>query len=200
MTHQTATDRTRLHRLPNRGDYDSATIHAVLDEAYVCHVGMVIDGQPLVIPTAHWRVGDRLYFHGAAKGRMMRHLAAGAEICVSVSLLDGLVLARSAFHHSMNFRSVMLFGRTEAVTDRAELDAVLDALVEKMQPGRSRQVRPASEQELAATSVVALPIAEASAKVRHGPPADAAKDMDIPVWAGVIPLTLTAGEPQPDKV
>ncbi|SMF34630.1 hypothetical protein SAMN02982917_1740 [Azospirillum oryzae] len=199
------TPRTRPVRLGDRGSHDVALIHSIIDEAPICHVGFVDDaikghGQPspMVIPTIPWRVGDELMIHGASSSRMIRRLQEGGEACITLSLIDGWVLARSAFHHSVNYRSVMLFGRPRLVAEEAEKRAALDALMEKIEPGRSAKVRAPNVQELKATSVLAFPIAEASAKRRSGPPGDDPEDMDHPVWAGVVPLRLTAGEPEQD--
>jgi nitroimidazol reductase NimA-like FMN-containing flavoprotein (pyridoxamine 5'-phosphate oxidase superfamily) len=192
------TPRTTLRRLPARGSFDRAAIDAILDEGLVCHVGFAVDGQPFVIPTIYARVGDRLVVHGSAASRMLRTLAAGVPVCVTVTLLDGLVLARSAFHHSMNYRSVVVLGTAREVTGEAEKAAALDAIVEHVLRGRSAQARPPSARELRATSVLALPIEEASAKVRTGPPVDDEEDYASPWWAGVVPLALTPGVPVPD--
>jgi uncharacterized protein len=191
------TDRTTVRRLPARGSYDRALIHAILDEAPVCHVGFVVDGRPFVIPTLHVRVGDRLYMHGSPASRMLKAMAGGVEVCVTVTLVDGLVLARSAFHHSMNYRSVVVFGTAHAVDDPDEKTRVLHALAEHLVPGRWRDVRGPAPGELKATSVLSLPIDEASAKVRTGPPLDDEEDYALPAWAGVVPLSLKAGEPVP---
>lgn len=190
--------RTTLRRLPQRGHYELATIHAILDEALWCHVGFVADGQPFVIPTIHARVGERLYVHGSAASRMLRTLDDGVPACVTVSLLDGLVLARSAFHHSLNYRSVVLLGRAVPVEESGEKLDALRAIVEHVCPRRSDDVRGPSEPELRATSVLRLPIDEASAKIRSGPPLDDEEDYALSCWAGVVPLRLTAGEPQAD--
>ena len=190
--------RTTLRRLPQRGSYERATIDAILDEALWCHVGFVADGQPFVIPTIHARIGERLYLHGSAASRMLRTLDDGVPACVTVSLLDGLVLARSAFHHSLNYRSVVLLGRAQPVDEPGEKQAALRAIVEHVCPRRSDDVRGPSETELRATSVLRLPIDEASAKVRSGPPLDDEEDYGLPCWAGVLPLRLVSGEPQPD--
>jgi uncharacterized protein len=193
------TDRTTVRRLPTRGNYDRDTIHAILDEALLCHLGFIVDGQPMVIPTIHARVGDTLYFHGSVASRMMRSLRDGVPACVTVTLLDGLVVARSAFHSSMNYRSVVVMGTAREVTDGDEKRRVLDALVDHVIPGRSRDARPGNESEIRATLVLGLPITEASAKIRTGPPADDEEDMAMPVWAGVLPLALVAGEPVADN-
>ncbi len=194
----TRTPRTTVRRLPQRGVYDRAAVFAILDEALVCHVGFARDGQPFVIPTIFARVEDRLYLHGSAASRMLGALAEGIDVCVTVTLLDGLVLARSAFHHSMNYRSVVVFGRARLVTDPDEKRAALVAVVEHVVPGRSRDVRDPSELELLATSVLRLDLLEVSAKVRTGPPVDDPEDMDRPCWAGEIPLRLEAQAPVAD--
>jgi len=191
--------KTRVRRLPERGHYDLQTIHAILDEALICHVGFVVDGHPVVIPTIHTRIGDALYFHGSPAAGMLRSLKDGADACVTVTLLDGLVLARSAFHHSMNYRSAVVFGRAEEVTDRQEKLRVLAAIVEHVCRGRSADVRGPNEIELKQTIVLRLPISEASAKVRTGGPKDDAEDYALPIWAGVLPLTLMPGTPVPDN-
>ena len=192
------TERTRVRRLPERATYDRATVHAILDEAFLCHVGFVVDGQPYVIPTGYARVGDTLFLHGSTGSRL--GLRPGMDVCVTVTLVDGLVLARSAFHHSMNYRSVMAVGRTRPVTDPGEKEVALRALVEHIVPGRSDEVRGGDPRELAATAVLALPLAEVSAKVRTGPPQDDEPDYALPIWAGVLPLALTPGEPAPDPL
>lgn len=191
------TDRTRLRRMADRGSYDREVIDAVLDEGLVCHVGFVSDGEPRVLPTAHVRVGDSLYLHGATGNHMLRSLE-NAPVCVTVTLLDGLVLARSAFHHSMNYRSVVVYGTAEPVTDHDAKRTALDALVEHIKTGRSGVARPPTDGELRATRLVRIPLAEASAKIRTGPPVDDPDDMGLDVWAGVIPLSLEAGEPVAD--
>ena len=193
------TDRTRVHRLPERGHYDRATIHAILDEALICHVGFVVEGRPVVIPTIHARVGDHLYFHGSPAAGMLRTLRGSVDACVTITLLDGLVLARSGFHSSMNYRSVVVFGKAEEVSDREEKLRVLEALVEHVCPGRSADARGPSESELKQTLVLRVPIAEASAKIRTGPPKDDEEDYALPIWAGVLPLTLEPSEPVPDN-
>jgi hypothetical protein len=196
------TDRTLLHRKPARGSHDRAVIDAILDEALVCHVAFpaaaVHDAgaAPVVLPTTHVRVGDQLSLHGAAASRMLKTLAGGVEVCVAVTLLDGLVLARAAMHHSMNYRSVVLFGRARAVEDRTEKLAALAALIDHVVPRRSSACRPPNDKELAATLVIAVPIAEASAEIRSGPPLpDDAEDAALPYWAGVIPLYTHRGSP-----
>ncbi len=187
-----------MRRLPDRARYDRETIHAILDEGLVCHVGFVDGGQPFVIPSAYARVGDRLVVHGSAASRMVKALASGAPACVTVTLLDGLVLARSGFHHSMNFRSVVVVGTATEVTDPTEKRRALDAIVEHVVPGRVGSLRPPSENELRATRLVALPLDEASAKVRTGPPKDDEADYALAVWAGELPLRLEPLEPVAD--
>lgn len=178
--------------MPQRAAYDRSVIDAILDEALSCHVGLLHAEQPIVIPTIHWRVGDELFVHGSAASRMLEQGGAGAPLCVTVTLVDGLVFARSAFHHSLNYRSVVLLGRARLVTERAEKLATLTALVNRFSPGRAERVRAPSELELKATAVLALPIVEASAKLRTGGPIDDPADLAIPVWAGVVPVELRA--------
>jgi nitroimidazol reductase NimA-like FMN-containing flavoprotein (pyridoxamine 5'-phosphate oxidase superfamily) len=192
------TERTTLRRLPKRGDHERATVDAILDEALVCHVGFVVEGQPYVIPTIHGRAGDRLYVHGSAASRMLRTLSGGVPVCVTVTLVDGLVMARSAFHHSMNYRSVVVLGTATAVEDEGEKREALRTIVEHVAPGRWAQAREPNATELKATSVLRLPIEEASAKIRTGPPVDDEEDYALPVWAGVIPLRLVAQAPVAD--
>jgi uncharacterized protein len=194
--HYQRTERTQVRRLPERGAYDRATVHAILDEGFICHVGFVVDGQPYVVPTGYARVGETIYLHGSTGSRL--GLRPGMDVCVTVTLLDGLVLARSAFHHSMNYRSVMAIGRTRPVTDPAQKDAALRALVDHIVPGRSAAVRGADRRELAATAVLALPLDEVSAKVRTGPPIDDEPDYALPIWAGVLPLRQVADPPVAD--
>jgi nitroimidazol reductase NimA-like FMN-containing flavoprotein (pyridoxamine 5'-phosphate oxidase superfamily) len=190
--------RTTVKRLPKRGEYDRQTINAILDEALICHVGFVVDGSPVVIPTIHTRIGETLYFHGSGASRMLRSLRDGVDACVTVTILDGLVMARSAFHHSMNYRSVVVLGKGREVVERDEKLRVLDALVEHVCAGRSRDARPPNEAELRQTLVIAIPLAEASAKIRTGPAADDDEDYELPIWAGVIPLALTPSVPIDD--
>src|SRR5438128_5243708 len=192
------TERTTLKRLPKRAEYDCDRVYAILDEAFICHVGFVVDGRPVVIPTGYGRMKDELYIHGSQASRMLRALAQGIDVCVTVTLIDGLVLARSAFHHSMNYRSVVVFGRASIVEARDEKLAALRALSDHIIPGRWEDVREPSEQELKATTVLTLPLVEASAKVRTGPPLDDEEDYELPVWAGVIPLRLAADAPITD--
>jgi uncharacterized protein len=193
------TERTTVKRLAKRGNYDSATVHAILDEALICHVAFVVDGSPVVIPTIHARIGDTLYVHGSAASRMLRTLRQGVDTCVCVTLLDGLVIARSGFHHSMNYRSVVIFGKaTEVVVPEAKR-LVLDAIVDHVAHGRSADARPPNEIELKQTLVLSLPIEEASAKIRTGGPIDDEEDYALPIWAGVLPLRIVPGEPIPDE-
>jgi uncharacterized protein len=194
-----ATPRTQIKRLPQRGNYDRPTIYRILDEGLICHVGFVANDQPFVIPTAYGRVDDRLYIHGSPASRMLRTLKQGIEVCVTVTLLDGLVLARSAFHHSMNYRSVVIFGQATVVDDPEEKLAALKAFTEHIVPDRWDAVRPPTPQEIAGTLVLALPIEEASTKVRSGPPSDDEADYALPIWAGEIPLQLTSGAPVADR-
>jgi nitroimidazol reductase NimA-like FMN-containing flavoprotein (pyridoxamine 5'-phosphate oxidase superfamily) len=192
------TPRTTLKRLPQRGSYDREIINQILDEGFICHVGFSVDGRPFVIPTGYARVGDSLFIHGSQASRMLRTLEQGIDVCVTVTLLDGLVLARSAFNHSMNYRSVVVLGNARVVDDPEEKLEALRALSEHMIPGRWDDVRQPSERELQLTTVLSVPLNEASAKVRTGPPLDDEEDYDLPVWAGLIPLRLVAGTPIDD--
>ena len=192
------TERTKLKRLPKRGHFDRETVYGILDEWFICHVGFAPEGKPVVIPTSYARVDDNLYIHGSQASRMLRTLSGGVDACVTVTIVDGLVLARSAFHHSMNYRSVVIFGRATPVEDREEKLAALLALSEHIIHGRWAEVREPTEQELRLTTVLSLPLTEASAKIRTGPPLDDEEDYALPVWAGVIPLKMEAGEPVAD--
>jgi nitroimidazol reductase NimA-like FMN-containing flavoprotein (pyridoxamine 5'-phosphate oxidase superfamily) len=217
MSKLEVTERTRVRRLPKRAAYDVDVVHAILDEALVCHVGfsmprmggsmpsepntsdhapVAIAPAPIVLPTFHVRVDDQLYVHGSAASHMLRSLAKGIEVCVTVTLVDGLVFARSAFHHSMNYRSVVVFGTARLVEDDAEKRRALDLLVDKLAPRRSTACRGPNEKELVATKVLAVPIVEASAKIRNGPPVDDEEDMNLPHWAGVLPVQLARGLPR----
>jgi|SRR5689334_13459073 len=191
-------ERTRVARLPKRGAYDRETIYKILDEAFVCHVGFVVDGQPFVIPTNFGRAGGTLSLHGSAASRMLHALGEGVPVCVTVTLVDGLVLARSAFHHSVNYRSVVVLGTAKLVNDPSEKMEALRLFTEHIMKGRWNEIRPPSEQELKATSVLALPLEEASAKIRTGGPVDEEEDYVLPVWAGVLPLPVVPGAPIPD--
>ena len=195
----TPTDRTKVRRLPERGTYDRAVIDQVIDEAYIAHVGFVVDGEPRVLPMTYGRDGDDLYLHGAVGNAMLRALVDG-EMCVTITLLDGLVLARSAFHHSMNYRSVVLLGRPTKVEDEAAKRHAFEVIVEQVLHGRTEVARAASDSELRKTLVLRLPIEEGSAKVRTGGPIDDEEDMDLPVWAGVVPLRLIPADPVQDPV
>jgi len=192
------TERTAVKRLPKRGAYDRETVYAILDEGFVCHVGFAVDGSPYVIPTGYARDGDALYIHGSAASRMLRTLEQGVQVCVTVTLIDGLVLARSAFHHSMNYRSVVVFGTASVVLEDEEKLKALSAFSEQVIPGRWNEVREPDENELKATLVLKLPLTEASAKVRTGPPLDDEPDYALEVWAGELPLHLQAEAPIPD--
>jgi hypothetical protein len=189
------TEKTKLKRLPKRGAFDRETIYQILDEAFVCHIGFAVDDQPFVIPTAYARDGDRLLIHGSAASRMMRAMAWEIDVCVTVTLVDGLVLARSAFHHSINYRSVVIFGKAKLIDDEADKMNALRAFTEHLVPNRWAEIRPPTPNELKATTVLALPLEEASAKVRIGDPVDDEEDYAMNVWAGVIPLRFIAEEP-----
>jgi nitroimidazol reductase NimA-like FMN-containing flavoprotein (pyridoxamine 5'-phosphate oxidase superfamily) len=189
---------TAVRRHPERGVYDKASVHAILDESLVCHVGIVSDGRPVVIPCIQARIGETLYLHGAVASRLMQSVTSGDELCVTVTIIDGLVLARSWFAHSMNYRSVVVFGRGREVTDLVEKARALRAIVEHVAAGRSRDARPPTPKEMAATTVVAVPLERASAKVRRGLPRDQESDYELPVWAGEIPLQLQALSPVTD--
>jgi uncharacterized protein len=192
------TNRTIVKRLPKRAVYDREAVYRILDEGFICHVGFVVDGRPYVIPTGYARVGDRLYIHGSQASRMLKSLAEGIDACITVTLVDGLVLARSAFHHSMNYRSVVVFGKAIEVEDPSEKEEILRAFVEHMIPNRSHDARGPNAVELQATTVLSLRLEEASAKVRTGPPIDDEEDYELDVWAGEVPLNLTASQPVED--
>jgi uncharacterized protein len=191
------TPQTRVFRKPGRGSYDRELVHSILDEALVCHLGFVQDGQPYVIPTIHARAGETLFLHGAVGNRTLRALAAGASCCVTVTLVDELVLARAALHHSLNYRSVMVLGTAREVTDSGEKQNALRLVVEQIAPGRSEEIRGPDATDLRSTKVLAMEIEEASAKVRTGPPLDEDRDLGLPYWAGVLPLTSGTAEPVP---
>ncbi len=192
------TGRTTVRREPHRGVYDRATIYSILDAGLVCHMGFVHDGHPFVIPTNYWRIDDDLYVHGSSASRMLRNLSEGVEVCVTVTLIDGLVLARSAFNHSVNYRSVVVLGKGALLATDEEKIAVLHAFTERLTPGRWNEIRRPNERELKATSVLKVPLQEASAKVRQGPPEDDAEDYAQDCWAGVIPFETVSQAPQPD--
>lgn len=195
---QMPTARTRVVREPHRGVYDRETVYRILDEAFLCHIGFVVDGQPFVIPTSFGRKGSNLYIHGSAASRMLRHLKGGAPACFTVTLLDGLVLARSVFNHSMNYRSVVIVGKATLVEDGEEKLEALRTLSEHILPGRWDDARQPNDRELKQTSVLRMPIEEFSAKVRTGPPIDDEEDLSFPTWAGVLPLEMKAGKPIED--
>jgi nitroimidazol reductase NimA-like FMN-containing flavoprotein (pyridoxamine 5'-phosphate oxidase superfamily) len=190
--------RTTVQRAPQRAEYDRTVIYQILDEAFICHVGFVVDGEPVVIPMSYARMGDRLVIHGSQASRMMRSLEAGVSVCATVLILDGLVLARSAFDHSMNYRSVVVFGRAYPLNDASEKHEALRRFSEHICPGRWAEVRQPNDNELKATMVLALAVDEASAKIRSGPPVDQKEDYASPVWAGELPLRLVAGAPVAD--
>ena len=190
--------RSTIKRHPERGSHETEAVHAVLDAAPMGHLGFVVDGQPFVIPMLYGRIAEAIYLHGSVASRLLRTMAGGVDVCLTATLVDGLVLARSAFHHSMNYRSVVVLGQARFVTDPAEKAAALEAVVEHVVPGRSREVRAPSEKELQATSVLRLDLLEVSAKVRSGPPLDDAEDMALSCWAGEVPLRLVAQAPVPD--
>jgi uncharacterized protein len=198
MSEFTPTIRTQVHRLPKRGNYDRDTVYKILDEALICHVGFVAGGQPYVIPTGFGRREDVLYLHGSAASRMLGEIGEGIPVCVTVTLLDGLVLARSAFHHSMNYRSVVILGTARPVLGDDEKLQALSTFTNHVVPGRWDDVRQPTPQELKGTSVLALPLEEVSAKIRTGPPVDDDADYSLPIWAGVVPLQLKASAPVPD--
>ncbi len=198
MTTFTKTPRNKIKRGANRATYDVETVHAILDAGFVCHIGFVANGQPFVIPTAYGRVEDRLFIHGSPASRMLKTLEQGIEMCVTVTLLDGLVLARSAFHHSVNYRSVVLFGTAHKVDDFEEKTQALKAFTDQVIPNRWSSLRPMTDKEVKGTTVLCLPITEASAKVRTGPPVDDEADYALPIWAGVLPLRMVADAPVSD--
>lgn len=193
-----SSERTRVRRLPARGSYEEETIRSIIDEGLICHVGFATEGSPVVIPMTYGRHDDTLYLHGSVASRLLRTLGRGAEVCATITLLDGMVLARSVFHHSMNYRSVVIFGQAREVTDPDERMLAMEAIVEHLVPGRWKEARLPNEQELLVTTVIAVPLAEASAKIRTGPPKDDEEDYELPIWAGEIPLTLRVGEPLAD--
>jgi nitroimidazol reductase NimA-like FMN-containing flavoprotein (pyridoxamine 5'-phosphate oxidase superfamily) len=198
----TPTPRTQVRRLPARGVYDRAQVYSILDEGYICHVGFALDGQPYVVPTGYARLADEIFIHGSAASRMLRALGEGIDVCVTVTLVDGYVLARSAFHHSMNYRSVVMLGRARVVNDPVEKMMAMRCFTNHVVPNRWEEVRPPTDQELKGTFVLALKLEEVSAKVRTGPPIDDEEDRSAAVWAGVVPLRVELGEPvaAPDLV
>ena len=198
MSSDAPSTRTRVIREPQHAVYDRKVIYQILDEGFICHVGFVVEGQPFVIPTSYGRVHDHLYFHGSSASRMLKQASAGFPVCVTVTILDGLVLARSIFNHSMNYRSVVVFGTAQAIDDRGEKLCALRALSQHIAPGRWEQSRQPNPQELKATAVLRLPLGECSAKIRKGPPVEDEADYELPVWAGVIPLVLVPQSPVAD--
>jgi hypothetical protein len=198
-THFQPTERTRVKRNPGRGAYDRDTVYAILDAGVLCHVGYAIDGHPYVTSTAYWREGDCVYWHGSAASRMLRRQAEGVPVCFTVAHFDGVVMARSAFHHSMNYRSVTAYGRSEPILDEGEKRRQLWLFMERLAPGRWDAVREPTERELRLTTLMSLKLEEVVAKTRSGPPVDDEADYALPVWAGVVPLARTTGEPIPDE-
>lgn len=192
------TEHTRVKRQHERAVYDRKTVHKILDAGLLCHVGYTIDGQPYVTPTCYWRDGERVYWHGSSASKMLRRQELGVPVCFTMSLLDGLVLARSGYHSSINYRSVMAFGTAEQVTAEAEILAALEAFQERLTPGRWAELRPVNDQELKATTVMSLELKEVAAKVRPGPPSDDEADYGLPVWAGVVPVRYQIGAPEDD--
>ncbi|MDP6991375.1 MAG: pyridoxamine 5'-phosphate oxidase family protein [Candidatus Marinimicrobia bacterium] len=194
------TDRTRVKRIPERGHYDKETIYPIIDEAMICHVGIIYENNPVVIPTIHARDGDTLYIHGSAASRMLKSIPNQNNICVTITLMDGIVLARSAFHHSMNYRSVVIFGSGHIVDDPDEKWNALKVVSDHLIPGRWEDARQPNQKELDATTVISIPLSEASAKLRKGPPGDDEDDYTLPIWAGVLPLSIQKGDLIPDPV
>ena len=192
------TDRTKVRRLAKRGAYDKTVVHSILDEGLICHVGFAVEGQPYVIPTLYARDGERLYVHGSAVSRMLKTLAEGVDVCITVTLVDAFVLARSAFHHSMNYRSVVVLGRAQLVTDDAERMNALRILTNHIVPNRWEEVREPNELEMRQTSVLTLPLEEVSAKIRVGEPKDDEEDYALPVWGGIVPISTQVGRPIDD--
>lgn len=198
MNDYAPTPRTKVKRKPERGHYDRATVHAILDAGLLCHVGYVLDGQPYVTPTAYWREGEHVYWHGSSASRMLKTLKTGIPACLTVAHLDGLVLARSGFHHSLNYRSVMILGVARPVEGSTAKTKALHAFMERIAPGRWDEVRAPTKQELKATTVLYMPIEEVSAKVRPGGCIDDEEDYALSCWAGVLPIETAIGEPIPD--
>ncbi len=192
------TARNKVKRLPERGHYDAATIYPIVDAALICHVGFVLEGQPFVIPTLHARQDDTILLHGAKGSRLLRYIQSGGEVCITITHVDGIVLARSVFHHSINYRSAVLFGKGSVIEDEQAKWQALEAFTERLIPGRWQDARPPNTLELKQTTVIAVQIESASAKLRTGPPGDEADDLDLPVWAGVLPLRQITGAPLAD--
>jgi len=191
-------DKTRVKRLHQRARYDRESAYAILDSGVLCHVGYVIDGQPYVTPTAYWREDDRVYWHGSSASRMLRKVKEGVPVCFTVAMLDGLVLARSGFHHSVNYRSLMAFGRAEAIEDEAEKIRSLDVFIDRLTPGRAAEIRPATSQEIKATTLLRMKLDEVAVKIRNGPPVDDEEDYALDVWAGVVPVRTVVGAAEDD--
>ena len=191
-------DKTRVKRLHQRARYDRESAYAILDSGVLCHVGYVIDGQPYVTPTAYWREDDRVYWHGSSASRMLRKVKEGVPVCFTVAMLDGLVLARSGFHHSVNYRSLMAFGRAEEVEDEAEKIRSLDVFIDRLTPGRAAEIRPATSQEIKATTLLRMKLDEVAVKIRNGPPVDDEEDYALDVWAGVVPVRTVVGAAEND--
>lgn len=198
MTDYSITPRTTVKRGQKNATYDRETVHSILDEAYLCHVGAQMQDKPMVQPTCIWREGERVFIHGSSKNALFKSLEDAQEACITVTFLDGLVLARSAFHHSVNYRSVMIFGRAQSINDPQEKDRLLGLMMQKFTPDRVDDIRPPTPQELKATTVLAFDLKEVSAKIRQGPPVDDEEDYSLPVWAGVIPFATVQGDPIDD--
>jgi uncharacterized protein len=200
LKNTSATKRTTVKRMPKRGCYDKETIYSILDDSFLCHVAFAVEGQPYIIPVCYGRENNKIYFHGSVLNRMLKHMKGGFDICVEVSTVDSLVLARSAFHHSVNYRSVIIFGKGEEVTDAEEKERALKVITEQVIPGRWNETRRPDKKELKVTAVCSLDISEASAKIRNHGVVDEKKDMDSDIWAGLIPLKLIAGKPAADPL
>ncbi|WP_135078403.1 pyridoxamine 5'-phosphate oxidase family protein [Terasakiella sp. SH-1] len=198
MTSYPITERTRVKRGHERANYDQEIVHAIIDEAYLCHVGAQMKDRPMVQPTFHWREGNKLYIHGSSKNALFKSLLDGVEACITITHLDGLVMARSSFHHSANYRSVMIFSKAKQIAPPEEKSRLLDLMMKKITPDRFDDIRSANEQELKATTVLEFSLQDVSAKIRTGPPVDDEEDYSLPVWAGVIPTTLEKGKPLDD--
>lgn len=199
MEHFPKTERNTVKRVPKRGHYDKATVYKVLDAGFIAHVGFSMDGQPFVIPTAYGRKGDQIYLHGATTSRMIQHLQNGAPVCITVTFVDGIVLARSVFHHSVNYRSAVVFGTARLATDEEKMSA-LEVVTEHIHKGRWEEARQPNAKELKATSVLVVDVEQASAKIRTGPPLDDKEDYELPIWAGVIPIQSVYGAPETDPL
>ena len=199
MNNAFMSERTKVHRLPDRGFYDFETITKILDDTFICHIGFVVENQPYVIPTCFGRENDEIFFHGAKGSRMLKAIKNGSDICITVTILDGIVLARSAFHHSVNYRSVVILGKAKEISESSEKEKALQIITEHIMPGRWNDVRKPNAKELNTTTVLSLNINEASAKIREGAPKDDEEDMDLEIWAGVLPLKIAPQEPIQDS-